>query len=283
METAILLISCQDKKGIIAEISHFISTYNGNILDSSQHTDKESNTYFMRIEWDLEGFSIEKDRISSAFGPVADRFEMKWSIRFSSKKKNAAIFVSQYDHCLNDLLFRHHSGELDCNIALIISNHENAKAIADYFSIPFHYFGINKDSKKAAEEKQAELVKKNEIDLIILARYMQILSGDFVDSFREKIINIHHSFLPAFVGARPYHQAHARGVKIIGATSHFVTAELDQGPIIEQDVSRITHRDSVSELVQKGKNLEMMVLSRAVKLFLEDRILVFNNKTVVFD
>ncbi len=283
METAILLISCQDKKGIIAEISHFISTYNGNILDSSQHTDKESNTYFMRIEWDLEGFSIEKDRISSAFGPVADKFEMKWSIRFSSKKKNAAIFVSQYDHCLNDLLFRHHSGELDCNIALIISNHENAKAIADYFSIPFHYFGINKDSKKAAEEKQAELVKKNEIDLIILARYMQILSGDFVDSFREKIINIHHSFLPAFVGARPYHQAHARGVKIIGATSHFVTAELDQGPIIEQDVSRITHRDSVSELVQKGKNLEIMVLSRAVKLFLEDRILVFNNKTVVFD
>ncbi|MBN1648405.1 MAG: formyltetrahydrofolate deformylase [Spirochaetales bacterium] len=283
METAILLISCQDRKGIVAEISHFISTYNGNILHSSQHSDTESNTYFMRIEWDLKDFGIKKDKIAQAFEPVAGKFEMKWSINFSSTKKNVALFVSQHDHCLNDLLFRHHSGELDCTIRLIISNHETCRSMAEYFGIPYYSFSINKENKGEAEKEQLALLKKHKIDLIVLARYMQILTADFVRYFPEKIINIHHSFLPAFIGARPYHQAHARGVKIIGATSHYVTADLDQGPIIEQDVSRISHRDSVAELVQKGKNLEVLVLSRAVKLYLEDKILVFNNKTVVFD
>ena len=283
METAILLISCQDRKGIVAELSHFISTYNGNILHSSQHSDEESNTFFMRIEWDLKDFSIKKDKIAQAFEPIAEKFEMKWSVNFSSKKKNVALFVSQYDHCLNDLLFRHHSGELDCNISLIISNHEKCRPIAEYFSIPFHAYKIDKENKAEVEKEQIALLKKQKTDLIILARYMQILTADFVNNFSEKIINIHHSFLPAFIGARPYHQAHSRGVKIIGATSHYVTADLDQGPIIEQDVSRITHRDSVKELVQKGRNLEMLVLARAVKLHLEDKILVFNNKTVVFD
>lgn len=283
METAILLISCQDRKGIVAEISHFISTYSGNILHSSQHSDEETNSYFMRIEWDIAGFTIKKNKIQQAFEPIAEKFKMKWSINFSGTRRKVAIFVSKYEHCVNDLLFRYHSGELNCEISMIISNHEKAKAIADYFKVPFHSFSMNKENKKQVEEEQIKLLKDNKIDLIILARYMQILSDAFVRNFPECIINIHHSFLPAFVGAKPYHQAYERGVKIIGATSHYVTAELDQGPIIEQDVSRITHRDSVKQLVQKGKDLEVLVLSRAVKLHLLDKILVFNNKTVVFD
>lgn len=282
-ETAILLLSCPDGRGIVAEISHFIFTYNGNILHSDQHNDPETGTFFMRIEWDLEGFAIPRPKISQAFEPIAEKFSMDWRLEFTSRQLRMAIFVSKFDHCLYDLLLRNRSGELHAEIALILSNHEAARPIAEGFGIPFHLFHVTKETKPEMEDREMELLVENRIDLIVLARYMQILSDRFAERFRNRIINIHHSFLPAFVGAKPYHQAYSRGVKIIGATSHYVTAELDQGPIIEQDVARISHRDSVEDLIQKGQNLEKLVLSRAVKLHLEHKVLVFGNKTVVFD
>lgn len=282
-ETAILLLSCPDSRGIVAEISHFIFTYNGNILHSDQHNDPETGTFFMRIEWDLEGFKIPRPKIAQAFEPIAEKFSMDWRLEFTSRKLRMAIFVSKFDHCLYDLLLRNRSGELRAEIALILSNHEAARPIAESFGIPFHLFHVTKETKTEVEDREMELLTENRIDLIVLARYMQILSDRFAERFRNRIINIHHSFLPAFVGAKPYHQAYSRGVKIIGATSHYVTAELDQGPIIEQDVTRISHRDSVEDLIQKGQNLEKLVLSRAVKLHLEHKVLVFGNKTVVFD
>ena len=282
-ETAILLLSCPDSRGIVAEISHFIFTYNGNILHSDQHNDPETGTFFMRIEWDLEGFKIPRPKIVQAFEPIAEKFSMDWRLEFTSRKLRMAIFVSKFDHCLYDLLLRNRSGELRAEIALILSNHEAARPIAESFGIPFHLFHVTKETKTEVEDREMELLTENRIDLIVLARYMQILSDRFAERFRNRIINIHHSFLPAFVGAKPYHQAYSRGVKIIGATSHYVTAELDQGPIIEQDVARISHRDSVEDLIQKGQNLEKLVLSRAVKLHLEHKVLVFGNKTVVFD
>jgi formyltetrahydrofolate deformylase len=275
-ETAILLLSCPDSRGIVAEISHFIFTYNGNILHSDQHNDPETGTFFMRIEWDLEGFKIPRPKIAQAFEPIAEKFSMDWRLEFTSRKLRMAIFVSKFDHCLYDLLLRNRSGELRAEIALILSNHEAARPIAESFGIPFHLFHVTKETKTEVEDREMELLTENRIDLIVLARYMQILSDRFAERFRNRIINIHHSFLPAFVGAKPYHQAYSRGVKIIGA-------ELDQGPIIEQDVARISHRDSVEDLIQKGQNLEKLVLSRAVKLHLEHKVLVFGNKTVVFD
>jgi formyltetrahydrofolate deformylase len=282
-ETAILLLSCPDSRGIVAEISHFIFTYNGNILHSDQHNDPETGTFFMRIEWDLEGFKIPRPKIAQAFEPIAEKFSMDWRLEFTSRKLRMAIFVSKFDHCLYDLLLRNRSGELRAEIALILSNHEAARPIAESFGIPFHLFHVTKETKTEVEDREMELLTENRIDLIVLARYMQILSDRFAERFRNRIINIHHSFLPAFVGAKPYHQAYSRGVKIIGATSHYVTAELDQGPIIEQDVTRIRHRESDEDLIQKGQNLEKLVLSRAVKLHLEHKVLVFGNKTVVFD
>lgn len=282
-ETAILLLSCKDRKGIVAEISHFISTYEGNILHSDQHSDGETKTFFMRIEWDLAGFAIARDRIADAFAPIAEKFKMSWQLEFSSRQKKIAIFVSKFDHCLYDLLLRHAAGELSGEMRLVMSNHEELREVAEYFRVPFYHFPITKATKEEVEERELSLLAEYQIDLIILARYMQIVGDGLVDRYRNRIINIHHSFLPAFVGAKPYHQAHSRGVKIIGATSHYVTSALDQGPIIEQDVVRITHRDSVGDLVQKGRNLEKLVLSQAVKLHLEDKILVFGNKTVVFD
>ena len=282
-ETAILLLSCRDQKGIVAEISHFISTYEGNILHSDQHSDEETRTFFMRIEWDLADFSIPREKIEDAFEPVAEKFKMSWQLEFSSRPKRLAIFVSKFDHCLYDLLLRHTAGELSGDIRLIVSNHEQLQPVAEYFHIPFYHFPVTKETKEEVEERELSLLDEYQVDLIILARYMQIVGPRLVERYHNRIINIHHSFLPAFVGAKPYHQAHSRGVKIIGATSHYVTEELDQGPIIEQDVVRITHRDSVADLVQKGKNLEKLVLSKAVKLHLEDKILVFGNKTVVFD
>ena len=282
-ETAILLLSCKDTRGIVAEISHFIFTYDGNILHSDQHYDGESNTFFMRVEWDLAGFAIPRERIGPSFEPIALKFAMDWRLEFSSKRARIAILVSSFDHCLYELLIRNKSGELAAEIPLIIANHATAEPIARYFEVPFHLFKLTKETKAEVEEREIALLKESRIDLVVLARYMQILSERFVSEFRYRIINIHHSFLPAFVGAKPYHQAHSRGVKIIGATSHYVTADLDQGPIIEQDVARITHRDSVEDLVVKGKNLEKLVLSRAVKLHLDHKVLVFGNKTVVFD
>lgn len=282
-ETAILLLSCRDRKGIVAEISHFISTYEGNILHSDQHSDEATQTFFMRIEWDLAEFAIPREKIAAAFEPIAVKFGMDWRLEFSSHRKRIAIFVSKFDHCLYDILLRQAAGEIACEIRLVISNHQTLAKVAKYFGVPFHHIPVTPEGRAEAEGAALELLEGERIDLIILARYMQILGPAFVERYRNRIINIHHSFLPAFVGAKPYHQAHSRGVKIIGATSHYVTADLDQGPIIEQDVVRITHRDSVDDLVKKGKNLEKLVLSKAVRLHLEDKVLVFGNKTVVFD
>lgn len=279
---AILLFSCPDTRGIVAEVSYFISTYNGNIIDSHQHSDEETNTFFMRVEWDLEGFGILKEKIAAAFEPIADKFSMDYRIEFSSKITRMAIFVSQYDHCLYDLILRNREGETHADIRCVIGNHPQMAEIANIFSIPFYHIPMKKGQKAEVERQQLEILEKEEIDLIVLARYMQILSDDFVSHFPGRIINIHHSFLPAFVGAKPYHQAYTRGVKIIGATSHYVTADLDQGPIIEQDVTRISHRDSINTLVARGRDLEKLVLTRAVKLHLEHRVLIFGNKTVVF-
>lgn len=280
---AVLLLSCPDTKGIVAEVTHFIFTYGGNILESDQYSDPETHTFFMRVVWDLSDFKIPQGKLSSAFEPIGLKFDMSYRIEFSTRVTRMAIFVSRYDHCLYDLLLRNREGETHADIAVIVGNHEETRNIADYFGVPFHYFPIRRDTKSEVEREEIELLKRERIDLIVLARYMQILGESFVSEFRDRIINIHHSFLPAFVGAKPYHQAYSRGVKIIGATSHYVTADLDQGPIIEQDVTRITHKDTVADLIMKGRNLEKLVLTKAVKLHLEHRVLVFRNKTVVFE
>jgi formyltetrahydrofolate deformylase len=282
-ETAILLISCKDRKGILADITSFIARNNGNIIAADQHIDFQKEVFFLRIEWDLKDFKIPKTKIAEAFDPIAQKFNMDYQLRFSSDVQNVAIFVSKYDHCLYELLYRFKAGELKGNLKLVVSNHLELKPIVEMFEVPFYYFPKTKETKLAVEEKEIELLKKEKIDLIILARYMQILSDNFVNHFRNRIINIHHSFLPAFVGARPYHRAYERGVKIIGATSHYVTEELDQGPIIEQDVVRVTHRDTVEDMIRKGRDLEKLVLARAVRWHLENKILVYDNKTVIFD
>ncbi len=281
--TAVLLLSCPDTRGIVAEVSHFIFAYGGNILQSDQYSDPETKTFFMRVVWDLAEFKLPQEKIPGAFEAIAIEFDMNYRIEYSLRRTRMAIFVSKYDHCLYDLLLRNREGETHADIALILANHRDTESIAKYFDIPFHYFPITADTRDSVEEKQIELLRAESVDLVVLARYMQILSERFVEEFKDRIINIHHSFLPAFVGAKPYHQAYSRGVKIIGASSHYVTADLDQGPIIEQDVARISHKDSVHDLIMKGRNLEKMVLTRAVKLHLEHRILVFRNKTVVFE
>jgi formyltetrahydrofolate deformylase len=237
----------------------------------------------MRIEWELAGFQIERGRIGQAFGFIAAKFRMDWTLSFSEENPRMVVMVSKLDHCLYDLLLKKRSGEIRCEIPLILSNHPDCKPIADSFGIPFRVIAVGQENREEAEQEQIREIRKAEADFVVLARYMQVLSGSFVDAFQNRIINIHHSFLPAFVGAKPYHQAYHRGVKIIGATSHFVTGELDNGPIIDQDVTRISHRDSLPDLVQKGKELEKLVLSRAVKLFVEHKVLVSENKTVIFD
>ncbi len=281
--TATLLITCPDRKGLVAAIADFLYSHDANILHADQHQDAENNLFLMRIEWDLNGFKIPVEAFSDHFAPVASRFDMTWQLKVSGKKPRVAIMVSQYDHCLVDLLHRHQSGELHCEIPLIISNHRHTEKLAAFYGIPFHFIEVNKENKPEAEAKQFALFDAHDIDLIVLARYMQILSPDFVQRYPQRIINIHHSFLPAFVGARPYHRAFERGVKLIGATSHYVTEVLDEGPIIEQDITRISHREQVEDLIQKGRDLERVVLSRAVRWHIESRILVYANKTVVFD
>jgi len=282
-DKAVLLFSCPDQRGIVSEVTHFISTYSGNIITSHQHRDPETSTFFMRVAWDLSDFTIPRDKIKSVFEGIALKYKMQWRIAFATPKTRMAIFVSQYDHCLYELLYRHVSEEMDCEIVGIVSNHETSRNLAEYYNIPFHHIPVLKGKKKEAEEMQVSLMQELDVDLIILARYMQILSDTFVNIYSNRIINIHHSFLPAFIGAKPYHQAYERGVKIIGATSHYVTAELDQGPIIEQDVTRISHEDDVQALVIKGRNLEKHVLTRAVQLHLEHKVLPCGNKTVIFD
>ena len=282
-ESAVLLISCPDRKGIDAAVTRFIAENDGNIIHLDQHVDFERNWFFMRIEWELEGFAIPRERIGDRFRPIAEKFEMEWNLRFSSQVPRMAVFVSRLPHCLYDVLARWKSGEWKVEIPLIISNHPDLEAVARSFGVPFHVFGITPENKESQERKQLELLRRAEVDFIVLARYMQILSPVLVDAYPNRIINIHHSFLPAFPGSRPYHSAYARGVKVIGATSHYVTHELDAGPIIEQDIIRVSHKDSVADLIRKGRDLEKVVLARAVWYHLQHRVLVYGNKTVVFD
>jgi len=283
MSRAILLISSPDQKGITASVTNFIYKNGGNILHADQHIDGQSNTFFMRIEWSTAGFILPKGKIRDGFAPIASKFRMTWDLYFSDQSSRMAIFVSKHLHCLYDLLLRHRAGHFSCEIPLIISNHPDARDIAREFKIKFLHFSITKSNKKTQEKKEIEILKKKKIDLIVLARYHQILSSDFVHKFTNQIINIHHSFLPAFAGNNPYAQAYRKGVKIIGATSHYVIKELDQGPIIEQDTVRISHRDSLADLIRKGQDLEKMVLSRAVRWLLEKKVLCYGNKTVIFD
>ncbi|MCJ8280503.1 MAG: formyltetrahydrofolate deformylase [Rivularia sp. ALOHA_DT_140] len=280
--TACLLISCPDRQGLVAKIANFIYSNGGNIIHADQHTDFESGLFLTRIEWQLDGFNLPRDLIAPAFSSIAQPLEAKWELHFSDSIPRIAIFVSKQDHCLLDLLWRYRAKEFIAEIPLIISNHPNCKEIAEQFNIDFHYIPITKSTKIEQEKKQLELIAEYNIDLAVLAKYMQILSNDFVVRFPQ-VINIHHSFLPAFIGANPYHKAYERGVKIIGATSHYVTADLDAGPIIEQDVVTISHRDTVTDLIRKGKDLERIVLARAVRLQLRNRVLVYGNRTVVFE
>ncbi len=281
--TATLLINCPDRKGLVAAIAEFLYRFDANILHADQHQDAENNLFLMRVEWDLNGFGIATEDFAQHFAPVATRFSMDWQLKLSRQRPRMAIMVSHYDHCLVDLLYRHQSGELACDISLIISNHQDTRRVAEFYGIPFHYVEVRKDNKTDAEAQQFALFDQHQIDLIVLARYMQILSPEFVRRYPQRIINIHHSFLPAFIGARPYHRAFERGVKLIGATSHYVTEVLDEGPIIEQDLMRVSHRDQIEDLIQKGRDLEKVVLSRAVRWHVESRILVYANKTVIFD
>lgn len=281
--TGILLIDCPDRKGLVAAIADFLYRHNANILHADQHQESETGLFLMRVEWDLSGFALTTAQFKEAFSPLADQLQMRWRLELASARPNVAIFVSQYDHCLADLLYRHRSGELACNIALVISNHPLAQPLAEFYQIPFHYMPINRENKAEVERQQRTLLGDHAVDFAVLARYMQILSADFVAAYPQRIINVHHSFLPAFSGARPYHRAFERGVKLIGATSHYVTDQLDEGPIIEQDVVRISHRDQLEDLIQKGRDLEKVVLSRAVRWHIEHRILVYDNKSVIFD
>lgn len=283
MKKITLLIHCKDRSGIIASVTNFIADKNGNIVYIDQHVDREQDIFFMRLESEFSDKSFSIDSLKSEFkDTLAKRFEMKWRIYSSEEKINMALFVSKYDHCLYDILGRYNSGELKVNIPFIISNHNNLKSIADSFNIPFYHIPISKETIAEAEVKQLQLLKEYNIDFVVLARYMQIVSDKLITNYPDKIINIHHSFLPAFVGAKPYHSAYKRGVKIIGATSHYVTEELDAGPIIEQDVAHVSHAYSIQDLIAKGRDLEKIVLSNAIKLHIDRKVMVFNNKTVIF-
>ena len=282
-QTATLLISCPDQKGLVAAIADFLLRHNANILHADQHQDAELKLFLMRVEWDLAGFNLAEPDFEPAFRPIAEKFQMNWRLALSGVRPKLAIFVSKYDHCLADLLYRHQANELHCEIPLIVSNHADTRWMAEAYHIPFQHVEVTKDAKHEAERDQLALLRHHHIDFIVLARYMQVLSPEFIRHFPNRIINIHHSFLPAFHGARPYHRAYERGVKLIGATSHYVTETLDDGPIIEQDVARISHRDQIDDLVQKGADLEKIVLSRAVRWHVDNRVLVYANKTVVFD
>ena len=281
--TAILLVQCPDRRGLDATIAEFIYRYDGNILHFEQHQAGEERYYLARVEWDLEGFRLDLKDFDGAFGPIAHKFGMNWGIALGSRRPRVAIFVSKYDHCLVDLLYRQRSGELACEFPLMISNHTDAQRHADFYGVPFHHIPVSKENKADAEARQLELLAAHNIDLVVLARYMQVISSEFISQFLMPIINIHHSFLPAFIGGKPHHQAYQRGVKLIGATAHYVTEILDDGPIIEQGVTRVSHRDSVEDLVEKGRDLEKVVLSRAVRWHIENRILLHHNRTIIFE
>ena len=284
MKTAKLLLHCPDKPGILAEVTDFITVNKGNIIYLDQYVDHVENIFFMRIEWEFKDFLVPQEKIEDYFATLyAQKYEMNFRLYFSDTKPRMAIFVSKMSHCLFDLLARYTAGEWNVEIPLIISNHPDLQHVAERFGIPFHLFPITKETKEEQEKKEMELLAKHKITFIVLARYMQVISEQMINAYPNRIINIHHSFLPAFVGAKPYHAAFERGVKIIGATSHYVTTELDAGPIIEQDVVRITHKDTVQDLVNKGKDLEKIVLSRAVQKHIERKVLAYKNKTVIFN
>ena len=279
--TATLLISCPDQPGLVAKMANFIYSNGGNIIHADQHTDFVAGLFLTRIEWQLEGFNLPRDIIGAAFQAIAQPLNARWQLHFSDAVPRIAVWVSKQDHCLFDLIWRQRAGELAAEIPLIISNHEKLQPIAEQFGIDFHHLPMSADIKAQQEAKQLQLLKDYNVDLVVLAKYMQVLSADFITQF-PNTINIHHSFLPAFPGANPYQRAYERGVKIIGATAHYITQDLDEGPIIEQDVVRVSHRDQTSDLIRKGKDLERMVLARAVRLHLQNRVLVYGNRTVVF-
>ncbi len=281
--TAVLLLSCPDQKGLVASVSDFLYRNDGNIIHADQHTDAEEGIFLQRVEWELAGFRVPREEINEAFRPIAERFGMTWRLHFSDYLARIAVLVSKQAHCMYDLLARQRMGEFRAEIPLVVSNHPDLRSVAEGFGAAYHHFTITRETKAAQEQAIIETLEAQRIDVIVLARYMQILSDGFVAHYPGRIINIHHSFLPAFAGARPYHQAYERGVKVIGATAHYVTAELDQGPIIDQDVVRVSHRDSVADMVRKGRDLEKVVLARAVDLHLRNRIIVYGNRTVVFD
>ena len=281
--TAVLLLSCPDRVGLVARIAHFIYERGGNILDLDEHVDVEEKHFFLRVSWSLDHFTIPAADLDAAFTPLAREFGASWKIRLSGRRDRMAIFVSKYDHCLREILWRHSMGEFGIDIPMIISNHPDLGTLAGQHGIPYHVVPVTADTRQEAERQQIELCEAAGVDTIVLARYMQVLSPQFTGRYPGRIINIHHSFLPAFIGGNPYRQAYQRGVKLIGATSHYVTDELDEGPIIEQDIIRISHRDTLDDLVRKGRDLERMVLARALRLHSEHRILVNGRKTVIFD
>jgi formyltetrahydrofolate deformylase len=280
---ATLLVSCPDRRGIVAALAQVLYGHGANILDSDQHTDTVAGLFFQRLRVDLAELMTDKVALERSVAELSERFQMQYRLLYQARRKRLALFVSKYDHCLYDLLLRQRAGELSGDIAAVISNHPDLGPIAAQFGVPFHHFPKTTETKLQQEQRERTLLEELEVDLVVLARYMQVMSASFCEAFPQRIINIHHSFLPAFVGGKPYHQAYVRGVKLIGATAHYATPVLDEGPIIEQDVVRASHRDAVEDLVRKGRDLEKVVLARAVRSHLDDRILVYGNKTVVFD
>jgi formyltetrahydrofolate deformylase len=283
VNSAVLLVDCPDAKGLVASIARFLFEHGANILDAAEHRDNERGRFFMRVEFDLADFDVAHDAFAPAFQPLADRFGIDYRLEYAADRPKTAIFVSRYEHCLVDLLYRLRTGELRCDVPLIVSNHEDARPLAAFHGIPFHHIPVTAASKGAAEAAALSLLAAHGVELIVLARYMQVLSAGFVARYPRRIINVHHSFLPAFTGARPYHGAFDRGVKLIGATAHYVTDVLDEGPIIEQDVARVSHRDQIDDLIGKGRDVEKVVLSRAVRWHLDHRVLISGHKTIVFD
>ena len=281
--TGVLLVSCPDQRGIVAAVASFVAAHGGNVIDLQQHTDHTDGAFFQRVEFELDAFDLARNDIADAFAPVAEKFAMSWSLRFSDERQRIALLASKEPHCLHDLLNRWHTGELDVDIPVVVSNHPDHAETAAWYGVEYHHLPVVDGDKSAQETKLDAVLRGHDVDLVVLARYMQVLSADFCAAWAGRIINIHHSFLPAFQGARPYHQAHERGVKLVGVTAHFATAQLDDGPIIDQDVIRVSHRDDVEDLRRKGRDLEVTVLARAVRAQVNHRVLVYGRRTVVFD
>ena len=281
--TGVLLVSCPDRPGIVAAVASFVASHGGNVIDLQQHTDHTDAAFFQRVEFELDRFDLERSAIASAFAPVAEQYDMRWSLRFSDERSRVAVLASREPHCLQDLLTRWRTGELAVDMAAVVSNHPDHAALAEWFGVPYHHLPIVDDDKASQEGAVGAVLQERGVDLVVLARYMQVLSAEFCAAWPEQIINIHHSFLPAFQGARPYHQAHDRGVKLVGVTAHYATAALDEGPIIDQDLMRVSHRDDVDDLRRKGRDLEVTVLARAVRAHVSHRVLVYGHRTVVFD